>query len=434
MISIRSKITLIMAALVLISLTLVGILISIEFKKTVSAEVDSHLLQIATQKAKEYSLSFNRIQDEVDNIVQYSTATYEREKPMDLGLNANVLMPWNGTRFGSEETESSLQDEKRLLQRIITVIQGIVSKNPIATAGYIGTKTSMFACDSTTAIESLAQLDGYDNTKRSWYLQAKGAGRTVWTKPYVDAITKKLCISAVSPVFLENDSLVGVAGLDVLLETIQGDVLKLDIGYQSYAVLIDNEGNVLAGPGMTMENMNWHEVYKTTNLLKADNPGLTDIAMKMISGATGLGTYQANGDDKIVAYAPIPSIGASLGIVLSKKEVLKPVVRTQYIILVILAIVFLVTIVIGIVFSNTIIRPLKDLTAITDAMSKGHTNLNTLPEKSKDEIGQLVQSINRLITSLKLSLSYRKKLKDLTATTNVMSKGRTNLNTLPKKS
>ena len=314
-------------------------------------------MQFATQKAKEYGMSFYRIQNKVDMIVQYSSSAYEREAPVDLGLNDHLLLPWNGKGFGGIELETQLKNERLLLQRVVTFIQRVVSGDPIVTSGYLGTATSIFACDNLNAIASLAKLDGYDNTKRAWYNKALSAGKTVWTRPYVDAITKKLCISAVSPVFLKNRSLLGVAGLDVLMSTLQEDVMKLDIGYKhSYAFLVDNEGKVLAHPGMnTSGDARWDENYKADDLLKTGNPEFTNIIQDMIMGGTRLGTYIADGGEKkIIAYAPIPSIKASLGIVLDNNEVMKPITRIKQIILVILAIVFVVSIAVGIVFSTTI--------------------------------------------------------------------------------
>lgn len=412
MISIRTKLTAIIVTLVLFSLSTVGFLTLSEFTRTISDHMNSYLLQFATQKAKEYGMSFYRIQNKVDMIVQYSSSTYEREAPVDLGLNNHLLLPWNGKGFGGIELENQLKNERFLLQRVVTFIQRVVSGDSIVTSGYLGTASSIFACNNLDAIASLAKLDGYDNTKRAWYNKALSGGKTVWTKPYVDAITKKLCISAVSPVFLKNGSLLGVAGLDMLLSTLQEDVMKLDIGYKhSYAFLVDDEGKVLAHPGMNSSgDARWNENYKADDLLKTGNPEFTSIILDMIMGGTRLGTYSADsGEKKIIAYAPIPSIKASLGIVLDSNEVMKPVTRIKQIILVILAIVFVVSIAVGILFSTTITRPIKHLTEIADLISKGKMDLETLPEDRKDEIGMLIRSINRLIISLKLAINYRNK-------------------------
>jgi methyl-accepting chemotaxis protein len=172
---------------------------------------------------------------------------------------------------------------------------------------------------------------------------------------------------------------------------------------------VDDEGKVLAHPGMNASgDARWNENYKADDLLKTGNPEFTSIIQDMIMGGTRLGSYSTDdGEKKMIAYAPIPSIKASLGIVLDSNEVMKPIARIKKIIIGILALVFFVSIGVGIFFSTTITRPIKHLTEISDLISKGKMDLEPLPEDRKDEIGMLIRSINRLIISLKLAINYR---------------------------
>ena len=52
------------------------------------------------------------------------------------------------------------------------------------------------------------------------------------------------------PLYDSRDTFVGVVGFDLLLDTIQQDLLKLDVGQAGYAFLVNNQGKVLVRPDM----------------------------------------------------------------------------------------------------------------------------------------------------------------------------------------
>jgi hypothetical protein len=106
----------------------------------------------------------------------------------------------------------------------------------------------IFDDDATVGV--IEAVKGYDPSVRPWYKGAKEQGRSIWSDPYIDVNTKKLIVTAASPAYDAAKNLIGVAGFDVLLVTIQKDILNLDIGYQGYALLVDRNGKALVRPGM----------------------------------------------------------------------------------------------------------------------------------------------------------------------------------------
>ena len=85
------------------------------------------------------------------------------------------------------------------------------------------------------------------------------------------------------PVYKVKGQLAGVVGFDVLLDTVQKDILTTDIGYDSYAFMVNRKGDVLVRPGMKKGDARWDSTYKTKNLLKTDNPAFNSIVGKMIN-------------------------------------------------------------------------------------------------------------------------------------------------------
>ncbi len=88
----------------------------------------------------------------------------------------------------------------------------------------------------------------YDGTQRPWYQQAVAEGKPALTPIYVDATSGDLTLTLVDPI-LENGQTIGVAGADVLLNTIVDKVKSIHAGAGSFAFLLDTgSGTILAHP------------------------------------------------------------------------------------------------------------------------------------------------------------------------------------------
>ena len=409
--SIRTKITVIFVFLVMGALSIVGLVASTKSRAALLTQAEQHLHLAATQKAKEYNLIFQRMVEEVQSVADFSRKAYrEGATKIDLGLNKHLLMPWTGKGYGSAELDKTLKGEKLILQQVVQMLMSVVDNNPYVTLGYLGTETNIMALNDLKAVDSIGSLKGYVNTKRPWYIKAKESGETIWTEPYVDANTRDLIVTCASPVYDWSGQLIGVAGFDVLLATIQKDILSMDIGYNGYAMLIDTSGKVLVRPGMDRTDTRWDKTYATEDLRHTDNPAFNAIIDHMVQGTNMLENYEAGGRKKYIAYAPLSGIGASMAMVANQSEVLKPATAIQTFIIIVWGTVLVVTLVIGLIIGSGITRPIKQLSSLADRISKGEVDLEMLPENRWDEIGVLSQAFNRLIISLQKALSLKKSL------------------------
>lgn len=402
--SIKAKITLVIVFLVLVSLSVVGVIASYEGRRSLSTQAESHLSLVTAQKSKEYGLAFERIRDEVRGAADFATKMFKRADIVG-DLNIKVLMPWTGAGYGTPEMREAMALEIHTLQRIGLMLKGQVSNNPYLSLGYLATETGITIFDDEATVGVIEEIKGFDPRGRPWYIEAKKAGETIWTKPYIDANTKKLVVTCATPIFRGGRNLVGVLGFDVLLDTIQKDILTLDIGYKSYAFLVGSTGNALVRPGMNKQDKRWDETYQTDELLSTPNSEFNRIVHNMIKGVYGVETYSAEGDEKYLAYAPLSIINASIGLVVSRADVIRPAVAMQNVIIVVWVIVLLISVIIGFIIGNNITKPINELTNMADLISQGKMDLDVLAEDRKDEIGVLTKAFNRLVISLKMAMS-----------------------------
>ncbi len=407
-ISIRSKITFTISLLVLISISFVGTYTIIKSRNALSASVESQLNIIAMQKATEYSLIFERIQKEAISVAEYAGMTYARTD-ISNDISTKMLMPWNGTSYKLENATSNTSREIKNLQRITLMLKAITPNNSNLSLGYMGTENGITVFSDESIVDVIKEKNAYVVYKREWYMQAKKAGKAIWTKPYIDANSGELVVTCAAPVYRPDGPIVGVIGFDVLLKTIQNDILKLSIGYGSYAFMIDKAGKALVHPGMTQKDMTqkdarWDETYTNDDLSKTVNPKFNRIITNMMMAKTGMETYKSEAGEKYIAYAPLKGIDSSLGIVVSKALVIKPAMDLQWQILMIVVVVLVIAICIGMFLGNSIVTPLNRLTVVANLISQGKMELEVMNEERKDEIGVLTKSINRLVISLKLAM------------------------------
>jgi methyl-accepting chemotaxis protein len=86
----------------------------------------------------------------------------------------------------------------------------------------------------------------YDQTKRGWFRTAvANPGKTVFTAPYLDTRTQKLCVSMVATTHLADGGIGGVICSDVFLDLLTDLVVKRTITGDGNTFIIDKEGQYL---------------------------------------------------------------------------------------------------------------------------------------------------------------------------------------------
>lgn len=155
----------------------------------------------------------------------------------------------------------------------------------------------------------------------------------VWTDVYVDPAGQGWMTSAVAPVY-KGDFLEGVVGLDITVETIIQQILRLDIPWGGYAVLMNREGTIMALPQRGEEDFGLKELtdYSYQEAItqesfkpeqfninkREDTRGLAD-AMK--TDASGGITINLQGRDKRVAWREIGATGWTLLTIVDEAQV-----------------------------------------------------------------------------------------------------------------
>ncbi|NMB20157.1 MAG: methyl-accepting chemotaxis protein [Firmicutes bacterium] len=242
---------------------------------------------------------------------------------------------------------------------------------------------------------------GFDPTSRPWYQGALQGRGVYWTEPYVDTGTGRPVVTASIPVYHPNEAeAVGVAGIDVALDSLVDLISSTPVGQEGYLVLIDETGRILAHPQRDQIG----EMLDSSELVKA-----------FLANEHGELDYAEGNDERFAAFSTIGRTGWRIGALISYDEA-RLQAQAQLIRGLAIGLFFLVlALVIGIVFSNRILlKPVFTLVRGAEEISKGNfkTELNV---RSGDEIGLLAQAFLLLQTNLGALIGDVQEASDTTA-------------------
>ena len=408
----KARITITLVLLPLLSLLVVGSIALIQNRNALAGQAEVNLERLLSEKTSAYDLIFQRIQQEAEAAAGYARLIYNREIPQ-IDLGRRMLLPWTGEGYGNAELRASLRDEILRLQRAGQTLEVIVANNAYLTLGYLGTETELTVFDNQEVVSIIENLEAFQVTERPWYIKAKTTGKTIWTNLYLDANTKKLTVTCAAPVYIGAGDFVGVVGFDVLLETIQNDILAMDIGYRNYAFMTDAEGNALVQPGGDQTDKQWFESYAADNLLRTGDESFNKVVAAMIEGKEGIELFRGvDGRQSYLAYASIDSIDARVGIVVPQEEIVRPVEESGKLLIIAVAVIMIFAMALGLVLSNQVTRPIEELTVVVDKASRGLVKVEEIPIKKQDEIGVLANAFNRMIRNLAIAVEELEKRKE----------------------
>ena len=223
-----------------------------------------------------------------------------------------------------------------------------------------------------------------DAKTRPWYNQSiENPDEVFWTEPYIDAATGEYTITG-SKAVIADGKIIGVLGVDLLLQSLTDMVSSTDLGYGGYPVILDAAGTAVVHPSLAGKSM-------------ADEPFVKQ--MTKTEKPTELST-EIDGEGSIFVYKSIPAVNWSIGIVY-KDANLQTIARDmQRIILILTGVILAVTFIVLFYFISRMVKPLYTLGTMMGRVAKGDLTVQ-IEVKNRDEIGRLAHHFNEMIRQMK---------------------------------
>ena len=238
----------------------------------------------------------------------------------------------------------------------------------------------------------------------------KGHGSSI-TDPETSLQTGDYLFYVALPAINRNGKLFGLFMGALKISNVQTEILKINVGENGYAFILDGNGTTIAHPNPeeTMKNIS-HMEDSDTGLI-----GYKQLAYDMVVGNHSVAKIRDTkaGQTNYVFYYPIYETNWSLGLSLPEKEVLASARKSGISIAAISFIIAVLLILFIAVYMKFLLKPLLLLNHSIKEIAKGDADLTKRIEiKSKDEIGGVVRGFNTFIENLRTIISEVKNSKD----------------------
>ncbi len=184
--------------------------------------------------------------------------------------------------------------------------------------------------------------------------------------------------------------LAGLMVIDLDFEKLIEVVRAIHVGQEGYSFLVDDKGNTLIHPQ--------YPPYKN-HIGNYPDPSIERLVKNMMQGKTGWENYRFQDSWKVAAFAPIPIMNWSLAVTIPMEEFGREAQMIKTKVIQTVAVTLLVTLLGVYILSYNLSRPVRRLVSATNRLASGDLD-QEIPVKSRDELGDLTRSFNRMVRNL----------------------------------
>lgn len=249
-------------------------------------------------------------------------------------------------------------------------------------SAYLDSYVSLFGFTSANLLDGkgISLLDGTDFSDRS-YVQSALKGTASISSVTLSKYTDTYGVSIAAPIYNEKEQISGVVyfrlDIDFMLDVID----SIQISDNSYAYLVDAEGNVIVHPN--------EDLILNCNLTE-EKGSLAELYKKMAAGETGIGSYTFDGSSVLCGFSPIENTdGWSMVIAAPASDFTKTTQQFTNIIVLLGIIGTLISIVVSTIIARYISKPIRKVKEVLVQISKGDFSTSISETSGKDEVATL---------------------------------------------
>lgn len=228
-----------------------------------------------------------------------------------------------------------------------------------------------------------------------------------WTEPFFDAQGGDTPLIAYVVPIVRGDEMIGTVGVTIDTYGVAGHLESIDVPGGGFT-LLSPEGNLLVlyeqAPLQTAPNL-----FDLAREL--DKPGYAEVGRRAVAGESGVAQMEGLllPGRRWVAYSPVPSTPWSL-IAVVPEDILLEFSRSQLQLGLAFLLAGLLIILLLIWWMATrITRPLARLASAVEHLGSGDLEARVTGVDTRDEIGDLADAFNRMVTDLKVHVDALEK-------------------------
>jgi diguanylate cyclase (GGDEF)-like protein len=388
--SIRTKFTLTVVSVILITLSIATAIGVISIKNLGRDDADQMIHLTATTGAMNLEHYFESVEHSVRTVSTLVSDSFEG-------------MPF-------EDLDSQVERARNLFGRIAYNTNGVLTyyfridpeiSEDVKGFWYVYQDGEGFKEHEVTDI---TRYDTSDTSSLVWFTVPKATGEGVWLPPYYTENLGARVISYNVPVYWK-DQYVGVVGIEIDYEMLKQEVENISIFKSGYAFILDENSNVFYHPQLDSAQLN----LETTAV---DEPE-TFIGSNHIR-------YNYEGVEKEAVWIPL-SNGMRLYVCAPVSEINSGWISMIGKILVALLVILVISILAMMRFTDHFTKPLGDLTEAAKQVDEGNYDISLKYDKD-DEIGLLTRTFKQLAANTKEKITKARRMAAVDSLTGIKNK------------
>ena len=230
---------------------------------------------------------------------------------------------------------------------------------------------------------------GYDPRKRGWYQQALGENDVTISEPMIGASTGQLAVTVTQKVVVDGE-IKGAVGASLNLESINDDILKMDVPGNGFAMLITADGTIISHADSNLRNK---PLSSMNTSLRVSDLG---------AGKSGdLANIEFEGREHLVSMSPIQNTNWFLIMAGDADVLTAPLRRMTGFMVVVSAVIIVASILAATPLIRFLLVNLLQVSTALEKISEGGGDLTQrIDTKSHDEVGQLAENFNQFVEHL----------------------------------
>lgn len=244
--------------------------------------------------------------------------------------------------------------DDKVFQQLITLFQGIVTQDPEIKSVFMASENTQEYWDH----ELRDPGEDYYVGNRPWYQQTI-EGKKPWFDVNRDLLDNKVYVSYNHPIYREDGTPLGVAGVDISPAVIEKQIEGLKMFENSSTLLLAKDGAILLKFNSVIDEFN--NIYDV-----ADAPGsehIREAADRMLSLKPGISEVMIANQVDFLVYSPIEALDAVLVLSVPRSEIFAQLDKMSRIYLLLLIGVLAVYLTTLVIFTNMTVKPFEVLAA-----------------------------------------------------------------------
>ncbi|MFA5878722.1 MAG: SpoIIE family protein phosphatase [Candidatus Margulisiibacteriota bacterium] len=395
-------------------------------KKILSEPINEILLGIVDSKADYFSTYFKYVEDQTEIIASYAALIYNSPGQFKKDYTKNTLQSIELDPlyfFPANIDKNKVIKEAAIFKAMESLFVTLYGNYQNVDSVYIATNSGLMLTYPFVQLPT-----DYDPRKRPWFTKAMKTTVSGWTDSYASSPDNKLMLTCFAPIRVNNQKILGVAGIDVSIDFLKDKIKKVIAGDSSMVsgFIFNIKGDVILDT-IKIKNKSkdekWYENYEGFNLLNTKSKVLRNYVIEMLQKKKGVLTYSDEEGNFYIAYTFIPETKWIIGIIYLVSEIERPIniikettseifltqnrelrkneqkaILTRILLFLFFFIIFILII---IKVAKQFVKPILYLKNEAKLIGEGNLDLEITGINTGDEIESLANSINKMTADLK---------------------------------